>query len=186
MGIAARDITSPSQQLLDFAFKDAPPVMQTYPAEDYHFDTIRQNRYNNPQDVFAPTNESPEAITLAELRIEKGGFDTLKFLRLAQEERADIDISGPEFDFIRSIVVWDIRNFSHSERGRDEDCSIQYYGQKGTYGPQGEFSYSRVDLNEVPTWAIPRRLCRPASYRRGVGVEWRSYQNEYGNEWISY
>jgi len=186
MSIAADDMTSPSQQLLDFAFKDAPPVMQSYPDDDYYFDTVGKNRYNNPQDVSAPIEAAPEAVNIADLRTEDGEFDALKFLHLTQEERADIDISGPEFDFVRSIVVWDIRSFSHRERGRDDDCSIQYYGLKGTYGQQGEFSYRRVDLNEVPTWAIPQRSCRPASYRRGVGVEWRSYQNEYGNEWVSY
>lgn len=186
MGIAAGDMTSPSQQLLDFAFKDAPPVMQSYPDDDYYFDTVGKNRYNNPQDVSAPIEAAPETITMADLRTEDGEFDALKFLHLTQEERADIDISGPEFDFVRSIVVWDIRSFSHRERGRDDDCSIQYYGLKGTYGQQGEFSYRRADLNEVPTWVIPQRTCNPASQRRGVGVEWRSYQNEYGNEWVSY
>ncbi len=35
------------------------------------------------------------------------------------EGSADIDISGLEFDFVRSIRVWDVRYYSHRERGRD-------------------------------------------------------------------
>jgi hypothetical protein len=186
MGIAAGDMTSPSQQLLDFAFKDAPPAMQNYPDDDYFFDTIGGNRYNNPQDVSAPADVAQETITMADLRTEDGEFDALKFLHFTQEERADIDISGPEFDFVRSIVVWDIRSFSHREHGSEGDCEVSFYGQKGTYGQQGEFTYARVGLGEVPTWAIPQRSCHPPSRRRGVGVEWRSYQGEYGNEWVSY
>lgn len=186
MSIAAGDITSPSQQLLDFAFKDAPPVMQSYPDDDYYFDTVGKNRFNNPQEVSAPSASEPATITLAQLRTEDGEFDALKFLHLSQAERADIDISGADFDFVRSIVVWDIRHFRHGEGGNDDRCRRSFRGYKGTYGPQGEFNFQPTDLNEVPTWVIPQRTCRPESWQRGVGVEWRSYQGERGSEWVSY
>ncbi len=66
---------------------------------------------------------------------------TLGHVILAQvvEGGADIDISGLEFDFVRSIRVWDVRHYSHRERGRDDDCSESYNMRLGTYGTQGEF-----------------------------------------------
>ena len=48
-------------------------------------------------------------------------------LHLAQDistinGKADIDISGPEFDHVRSIKVWNVMSYSHRKRGRDEEC----------------------------------------------------------------
>jgi hypothetical protein len=65
-----------------------------------------------------------------------------KFI-LAQimEGSADIDISRLEFDFVRSIRVWDVRHYSHGERGRDDDCSESYNMRLGTYGAQGAFGW---------------------------------------------
>lgn len=189
MSMSASDMAAPSQRLLDMAFKDAPPVMQSYPEDDYHFDTIGQNRFNNPQEVSAPSPSVPDTapVTLADLRTDDGQFDALKFLHLSQAERADIDISGPEFDFVRSIVVWDIRTYRHWHSNREDGCEEDFVAFKGTYGPQGQFTNRRVrNVSEVPTWALPQRSCRPSSYRRGVGVEWRSYQGEWGSEWVSY
>ena len=57
---------------------------------------------------------------------------------------ADIDISGLEFDFVRSIRVWDVRYYSHRERGRDDDCSESHNMRLGTYGSQGDFGWQRT------------------------------------------
>ena len=59
---------------------------------------------------------------------------TLGHVILAQvvDSGADIDISGLEFDFVRSIRVWDVRHYSHRERGRDDDCSESYNMRLGT------------------------------------------------------
>lgn len=43
-------------------------------------------------------------------------------LQLVQD-RADIDISGPEFNFVRSIRVYDVRYARQHESGRDGDCN---------------------------------------------------------------
>ena len=61
---------------------------------------------------------------------------TLRQVILAQvaKDGADIDISGLEFDFVRSIRVWDVRHYSHREQGQDDVCSESYNMRLGTYG----------------------------------------------------
>lgn len=186
MSMSAGDQMSPSQSFYDMAFKDAPPSMVSYPEDDYYFDTVGANPYNHPRDTSTPAIDEVPKITAADLRTKDGEFDAMAFLHLTQEQRADIDISGPEFDFVRSIVVWDVRHYSYRERGRDDECGERYHIFKGTYGTQGQFSYRTARIGEVPTWAIPRRSCRPASSRRGVGVEWRSFEGIPDSEWVSY
>ena len=61
-------------------------------------------------------------------------------LQLAQD-RADIDISGPEFNFVRSIRVYDVRYARQNESGRDGDCNRSATIYLGTYGTQGAFSF---------------------------------------------
>ena len=39
------------------------------------------------------------------------------------QDRADIDVSGPEFNFVRSIRVYDVRYARQHESGRDGDCN---------------------------------------------------------------
>jgi hypothetical protein len=96
---------------------------------------------------------------------------TLTDLILAQdlEGGADIDISGLEFDFVRSIRVWDVRHYSHRERGRDDDCSESYNMHLGTYGTQGEFGKARHQ--RPPRSGFYRRVV--ARHRIGdAGLAW--------------
>lgn len=102
------------------------------------------------------------------------------------EGGADIDISGLEFDFVRSIRVWDVRHYSHRERSRDDDCSERYSMNLGTYGAQGDFSWQRITPVAVPTWVIPTRRCSSSNSRRGVGVEWEDHEGNHGYEWVAY
>jgi len=99
---------------------------------------------------------------------------------------ADIDISGLEFDFVRSIRVWDVRYYSHRERGRDDDCSESYNMRLGTYGTQGEFSWQRTTPAAAPQWVLPSRRCSSSNWRRGVGVEWEDHVGNHGYEWVAY
>ena len=50
------------------------------------------------------------------------------------QDRADIDISGPEFNFVRSIRVFDVRYARQRESGRDGDCNRSATVVLGTYG----------------------------------------------------
>ncbi len=107
-------------------------------------------------------------------------------LAQASEGRADIDISGLEFDFVRSIRVWDVRYYSRQERGRDDECTEQFAMRLGSYGPQGEFGWRHTNPAAAPTWVIPSRRCSSSNWRRGVGVEWEDHEGNHGYEWVAY
>lgn len=99
---------------------------------------------------------------------------------------SDIDISGQEFDFVRSVRVWSIMSYSHWERGRDGDCEERYNIQLGTYGEQGEFAWQSARPAQVPPWMGLNRRCQSGNYYRGVGVEWRDHANTHGHEVVRY
>ena len=66
------------------------------------------------------------------------------------QERADVDISGPEFNFVRSIRVFDVRYARQYESGRDEDCNRSAIVVLGTYGTQGEFAWQNSTISALP------------------------------------
>lgn len=109
-------------------------------------------------------------------------------LRLAQD-RADIDISGSEFNFVRSIRVYDVRYARQHEAGRDGDCVRSAAVVLGTYGTQGEFSWARSSLSALPEAHVGLERwgenC-PSIYHRSVFVDWRDYEGNYGFEQVNY
>ena len=109
-------------------------------------------------------------------------------LRLVQD-RADIDISGPEFNFVRSIRVFDVRYARQHESGRDGDCNRSAVVVLGTDGTQGDFSWQRSSTAALPSahaglerWGDH---C-PSIYHRSVFVDWRDYEGNYGFEQVNY
>ncbi|MDF1671318.1 MAG: hypothetical protein P1U83_17080 [Roseovarius sp.] len=108
--------------------------------------------------------------------------------RLVQD-RADIDISGPEFNFVRSIRVYDVRYARQHESGRDDDCNRSANIRLGTYGMQGDFSWARSSPTALPEAHIGLdrwgQNC-PSIYHRSVFVEWRDYAGNYGFEQVNY
>lgn len=109
-------------------------------------------------------------------------------LQLVQE-RADIDISGPEFNFVRSIRVYDVRYARQHESGRDGDCNRSATVYLGTYGTQGEFSWERTTPTALPEahnglerWG---HNC-PSVFHRSVFVDWRDFDGKYGFEQVNY
>jgi len=109
-------------------------------------------------------------------------------LQLVQD-RADIDISGPEFNFVRSIRVFDVRFARQHESGRDGDCNRSAIVSLGTYGSQGEFSWRRSSLGSLPSAHVGLERwgdhC-PSIWHRSVFVEWRDYEGNYGFEQVNY
>lgn len=99
---------------------------------------------------------------------------------------SDIDISGREFDFVRSIRVWDVMSYSQREHGRDDDCEERYNIKLGSYGIQGGFSWSRATPADVPHWMGLNRRCSLDSFYRAVGVEWQDQQGINGHEVVHY
>ena len=105
------------------------------------------------------------------------------------QDRADIDISGPEFNFVRSIRVFDVRYARQHESGRDGDCNRSAVVVLGTYGIQGDFSWRSSSPAALP--AAHAGLERwgehcPSIYHRSVFVEWRDYSGNYGFEQVNY
>jgi hypothetical protein len=105
-------------------------------------------------------------------------------LQLVQD-RADVDISDPAFDFVRSIRVFEITY--QQRRSSDGDCNSWGSVYMGTYGAQGEYSRRRSSVSAVPTasdLAVPAD-CR-SYWHRSVFVEWRDYEGSYGHEEVHY
>ena len=120
--------------------------------------------------------------------------DGLELRRIDQfvneEGRADVDIGGPEFDFVRSIRVFMVSG-SQRESGPEgqEDCNRTSHARVGRYGRQGDYSWHRSSLAELPpAYAFPEgwgRHCPTARFR-SVFVDWRDYQGNYGWERVDY
>ena len=109
-------------------------------------------------------------------------------LQLVQD-RADIDISGPEFNFVRSIRVFDVRYARQHESGSDRDCNRSAAVSLGTYGTQGEFSWRRSSPGALPSAHVGLERwgdhC-PSIWHRSVFVEWRDCEGNYGFEQMNY
>ena len=102
-------------------------------------------------------------------------------LRLVQN-RADIDISGPEFNFVRSIRVYDVLIDDDRDDG---DCDRYARIRIGAYDTQGGFSWHRSNRSAIPT-AFGRTSHGCSLFARAVFVEWRDYVGNYGFERVDY
>ena len=105
-------------------------------------------------------------------------------LYLAQD-RADVDISDPAYDFVRSIHVFQIEYRRH--RNRDGDCNTWSTIREGTYGEQGDYTRRRSNISAVPEasdFGVPAHC--GSYWHRSVFVEWRDYEGTYGHEEVHY
>lgn len=111
--------------------------------------------------------------------------DLLPLVQVQSDERADIDISGDVFDFVRSIRVFHIQ-FSQSQ-GRDGECIRFDATRSGAYGTQGDYRWRRSSVAQVPpASALPiTGRCNWVSYR-SVFVDWRDHEGNYGFEEVRY
>lgn len=109
-------------------------------------------------------------------------------LRRAQD-RADIDISGPEFNFVRSIRVFHVRLASQYQTGKDGSCERTARVVSGSYGVQGAFFWKNSYLGALPEFHEGLHQwgedC-PRINHRSVFVDWRDYEGNYGFEQINY
>ncbi|WP_300074107.1 hypothetical protein [uncultured Ruegeria sp.] len=101
-------------------------------------------------------------------------------------KQADIDISGSEFDFVRSVKVWSVEFFEHMRDPKSTDCEMIYRIGLGSYGQQGQFSWQRVKPYDVPEFVIPFKGCRDDNRVRAVGVEWTDSDGKRGTEVVNY
>lgn len=103
---------------------------------------------------------------------------------------ADIDISGPEFNFVRSIRVYNVTYAGQRESGRDGDCNRNFSLRIGTYGTQGDFRWARGSSpSQLPEAHVGLERygehC-PSIFHRSVFVDWRDYEGNYGFEQVNY
>lgn len=107
-------------------------------------------------------------------------------LQLVQD-RADIDISGADFNFVRSIRLFDARYVS--QRETRDDCNRSENIRLGTYGTQGEFRWTRSSVAALPEAHVGTERwgsnC-PSIFHRSVFVEWRDYEGNYGYGQVNY
>ena len=104
---------------------------------------------------------------------------------LRVQDSADVDLSDPAFDFIRSIRVFEITYEQH--RNHDGDCINWSAVNAGTYGAQGDYTRRRSSPSAVPeasAFAIP--ISCNSYWYRSVFVEWRDYEGTYGHEEVHY
>ena len=156
---------------------------------DRIFEAYFQNNSTGPRQSF-PARDTADPIAAA-WRIPKAPSDLVLAdwaLRLVQD-RADIDISGPEFNFVRSIRVFDVRYARQHESGRDGDCNRTATVVLGTYGIQGDFAWQRSSIAALPADHVGLERwdqnC-PGIYHRSVFVDWRDYEGNYGFEQVNY
>ena len=153
------------------------------------FEAFSQINSTGPRHSF-PTGDAADPIEVV-WRIPEAPDDLApadRVLRLVQD-RADIDISGPEFNFVRSIRVFDVRYARQHESGRDGDCNRSATVVLGTYGIQGDFAWQRSSITALPSAHVGLERwgdhC-PGIFHRSVFVEWRDFEGNYGFEQVNY
>lgn len=129
---------------------------------------------------------APEGVDEPVLRVsETGVYST-------ENGRADIDISAPEFDFVRSIRVFDVDWRRYYVGGDDNHCETPHQRVRvGTYGSQGEFGWRGIGVSTLPSWmrerlSTRRDDCPYFGVIRAIGVEWRDYAGNYSYELVTY
>lgn len=131
-------------------------------------------------------NEQRKPVVLRQPEASRAARDTM--LRLAQAViggTADIDISGSEFDYVRSIKVWQVE---YRHRDTNNNGCVEYdKARLGIYGVQGDYRWVRSSAHAAPAWMGIDLTCRPrATLYRAVAVEWRDYLGHSGHEVVRY
>jgi len=152
------------------------------------FDAFFQNNSAGPRQSF-PERDSIDPIEFAWRASHARDLVPTDWTLWLVQDRADIDISGPEFNFVRSIRVFDVRYARQHESGRDGDCNRSATVVLGTYGTQGDFAWQRSSVTALPSAHVGLERwgehC-PGIYHRSVFVDWRDYEGNYGFEQVNY
>ena len=115
-------------------------------------------------------------------------------VEVAGSPAADVDISDPAFDVVRSIRVYDLDwyAFAGTTSNGDRDvCHRQKARTRlGSYGQQDDFSWAGFSITAAPAWLDtnlhPDGPCIAAGRYRGVGVEWTDTFGTHGFEVVRY
>jgi hypothetical protein len=100
-------------------------------------------------------------------------------------DQADIDISDPAYDFVRSIRVYQTEYRRH--RNSDGDCNVWSTVRLGTYGEQGDYAWNSSSVGSLPPASSfsPPSGCNDYDFR-SVFVDWTDYEGTYGFEEVRY
>lgn len=189
--------TLTSERIYEILFE----LDQTAPLQSFPIDAAGEPIINidqpvpeAPSPVFRPSQPLTELLEphLAVVRMNGGTAAPLPdgFAMQLVQDRADIDISGADFNFVRSIRVYNVTYANQRESGRDGDCNRSFSLRVGTYGTQGDFSWrGSSDHRELPDAhtgleRFPSNC--PSIFHRSVFVEWRDYEGNYGFEQVNY
>lgn len=159
-------------------YQSISPVDNSHRLYDIYF--TNQNRSRTQ---FTPAIE-PQTSDNAVLNLTGPEHNLLpeSFALQLVQDRADIDISGPEFNFVRTIRVFDILIDDDRDDG---DCDRYARVRLGRYGLQGDFGWHRSNRSSIPS-AFGRTSSGCSLFARAVFVEWRDYGGNYGFERVDY
>jgi hypothetical protein len=113
--------------------------------KDRILDALFRTGNIRPRQSFPAVHRAPDSMTDPAVWRFDGTSDDLvpaDFALRLVKGRAGIDISGPEFNFVRSIRVFDVRFASQQETGENNQCRRYALVYLGTYGTQGKFSWA--------------------------------------------
>ena len=97
------------------------------------------------------------------------------------------DFSGSDYDFIRTIRVWQVR-FRQSVN-KDGECRDFDNSRLGTYGHLMDYAWTPTRLASIPArFGLHVPICNGNSAQsvRAVVVEWESYEGVPGFEVVNY
>lgn len=145
----------------------------------------------------APDFEGAFVQALAAIAIDVRDLDASVLTANFSDENgtADVDISNGDFDFVRSIKVYDVewREY-HQDRDNGEHYCVR--GRQrvrlGSYGTQGDFTWRNAPVTQATAqpWlgftTRPDNNCDHAGFFRGIAVEWRDFEGNHGYEVVRY
>jgi hypothetical protein len=170
MGVSHVPLNQDQERIRDIRFDlPEPPMSSVFPELSQAAGTVRGEGDRRLRGTDIPMSSWPELERI--------------------QARADIDISGPAFDFVRSIRVFHVRVAKQKESDNTGDCNRNAIVRLGQYGVQGEFSWHTSSINALPgahlgleRWG---ESC-PELDHRSVFVDWHDYQGSYGYEQVNY
>lgn len=98
---------------------------------------------------------------------------------------SDLDISAPEFAFLRSLRV--IRLRYRQQAGKESTCARDARVAIGRYNDQAEFAWTSGRTSDIPKASAfrPASGCAPYAYR-SIMIDWTDYAGTYGFEEVRY
>ncbi|WP_300038570.1 hypothetical protein [uncultured Roseobacter sp.] len=167
------------------SFETAPALNSA----DRIFEAFFQNDSTGPRQSFA-AREAADPIEAAwRAPVTSGDHVPADRSPRLIQDRADIDISGPEFNFVRTIRVYNVLFARQQITGSDQNCTQSARVDLGTYDSQGGFSWHRFSDSALPPSHIGLEGwgedC-PVINHRSVFVEWRDFSGNYGFEQVNY